>query len=1218
MSTTLTTRKIDPATGQSYIVTKTIQPVAGTSVVPGGTTTTSTQVITHPVSPGSPQGVYLRPQYQPGPGILATGGSDVGRGRAADPYGYERRRSRSRSSSRSSSSRSRSRSRSPSNSKSVSKKSGAFSGNKLSYKSAPKLSLFNVNVNKGLKGKGKDKSSKTPKLSKSSKTPKPPKASKSSKIPKLSSLKPKRGKSQKSRSSSKKVKESIESSDDVEDITQSSTDEDERENSLDHIGKKMAKKSNKKRNRNKAKRKKIHRDALIGPHIQGDEHTSTVFEHLQKEHRVAMKTNNAPRAFYTALQSTSQELEGVDTPDEKFEIHQILLDSYTKGSKISLTFGTSSQGAIVDSYVNPSMHENVVGATFVFPESPTLLLSQGEEIVIQLENEKVKASPHHDIFSIGSEHRGESGLIHVPLSLYNEALHSLYHSHGIATPHAIISVRRSNTDKKYIVSGIYVFLDMSPTEISRTHLHVAGFPSISGVQDPLQSRATRAFLHENTDHKFTIHEALSKAVSQKSVNIDVATSADMRIKHGESFIHWGEMTNSLVSYAVIELLVLGKDILQLNDPTFLARILNSDDTGREVTAQVMDILSKKAIPNEEGEASPMSSFPSLLQLLSHTSGLPSPNHLTCEDIIGVYDNVIASLRGIINPQNPATTSSEAPTEPAAGSEPVPVEVSPTAVYQGLEIRFLDDLKQMDASLNPTGSVIGDWDNTTEACLVAMFVRRYAQHSSFPEEAINDVISRLDSSIQLQWGLTIDASGRRVESPNSPYNLTSCASSRRSDLVAFVRRLSEELTRKSPNESAFAIQLSNPIKTKGVPGHRHIAWNEEKIGSYAMIHMGTTESGIHNIIAFILPELDFWGVLVDSVSHANSPSLTSHDELLETLRETLLQIIQGKNLPPVPSLFHKANLLENARYVRTVDEIEVFPDTDISKLIDMDAVYLSPFTDIGGKEVPSLVFEKNTEFPSSRVKINISVKTSPPVTVEVVLDHKRNGFFIVHANGNVGEEVIIKKDYVSFPGDEIFIRDSILKPKLQEYQAAITEIRQRAKKDIFNGAVSVVSKAISPGITPADAVAPMKPLSTSGAEPQENIGISFGGALATGALGGLAAAGTIAAARALWYGPYSPYGAYPPVGIAPGTVWYGPGSPYGVYPPDLWFGYGSPYGLYPPAGLPSYVRWYGPGSPWGYRRPIYPATRWGPRYRPRFGYGYGRRFGGGRDRRPRRR
>jgi hypothetical protein len=386
----------------------------------------------------------------------------------------------------------------------------------------------------------------------------------------------------------------------------------------------------------------------------------------------------------------------------------------------------------------------------------------------------------------------------------------------------------------------------------------------------------------------------------------------------------------------------------------------------------------------------------------------------------------------------------------------------------------------------------------------------------------------------------------------------------------------------------------------------------------MIYTGTTEVGVHGVIAFLIPDLDFWGVIVDGVSATSTAPILTQADILDIVRETVFEALKNSNIQGHSS-FHRGNRLENARYVRRVDEIEVSDSPQLSEIINFSAVYLSPFSDVTGKNLIKLTLEPLPKHPTSRLRVKIIANASQVATSDLIIDHKRNGFFLIRPDGSVGEEVMITSEYVSLPNDEIFIEESVLMPKLQEYQAIIKTIKEKAKNDIFNGPISTTNKAIAPPTSLAVTTQPPPPISrdnmptTSSESPestQNQIGIRFGTVLGAAALGGLAGAGIYGLSRALWYGPYSPYGYYPRTPFAPGTVWYGPGSMYGMYPPNLWFGMGSPYGMYPPVGLPSYVRWYGSGSPWGYRRPItnrvYNSSRWGPNWR---GSSYGTRGGG---------
>lgn len=1003
-----------------------------------------------------------------------------------------------------------------------------------------------------------------------------------------------------------------------------SSDEDSYDSEDDHalVGAGMRYGKKKKRNQKK-KPHNPHRESLIGPHIQGDEHTVTVFKQLRNEFRVHLRTDNASRAFKKAIMVVGNDFEDVATPDESFTIHKILLDSYQTGNPVALHLESEKQKTDVVSRVSPSLHENKVAVDFVFSKKEPFFVSNGEIVSVSLVNSEMASEPHSDVFEIDPRvfSQQETSIFHVPMSLYNESLQHLYKKHRIPTAIALFSVQKERDQNSFSVLNVQVFLNMKPSGIPGAHLQISGYPSTSGVHGPKHTVAVTAVPQENNTTKRIIHDALKKAFTEKNPEIALATNIETQIKDADFFVHWGEMTGSLVAYAVIQLLMANKDIHRLNDPLFLSKILSVDEIGNRAVEEIIDIKSKLGVPSTSGESSEVHLFPSLLQLLSHTSGLQNITTFTLEHALQMYEDVISNLRSALNPQSSPASDEPQTTE---SPEPSPVSTTPRSVYDNLERQFVESLRNPSAPLNPENAVIGDWQNSTEACLIAMFLTRYAQHGRFPEDIIDTSISRLSSSIQLKWGLSLDNTGRRIESPNNPYNLTAGVSSRRSDLVTFIKKLSEELTVKAATDSPFAIQLSNPIKTKGIPGHSHIAWHEDIVGSSSVIYTGATEVGVEGIIAFLIPDLDFWGVVVDSVSPTHKGQILDQGEIIDVLRETLYNVLKDNKIVGHSS-FHRGNLLDNARYVRNVSEIEVFEYPKIDKVVDLSATYLSPFSDITARTTTELKFEPIPEYPTSRLRFKIMANSAQSTSVDLVLDHVRNGLFIIRPDGSVGEEVIITPDFVSLPGNEIFIRDSILLPKLQEYQRLVKDVKERAKNDIFGGPLSTVSKALM-HVAPLEVITKPDPRDTpqpSTESTESQIGAHFGAFLGGAALGGLAAAGALALTRPYgyrpyWYGPYSLYGMYPATPFAAGTVWYGPGSPYGMYPPDLWFGTGSPYGLYAPAGLPSYVRWYGTGSPWGMRRPTHQyghgSNRWGPRwYGPSRGYTRGNiRVGGHRS------
>lgn len=1027
----------------------------------------------------------------------------------------------------------------------------------------PKTELHHAEEHAHMKPPKAAKTSKV-KPAKMGKAPKP--SSKPAKLPKVASTKlaktpkvrtSKRGTSRGGKS--RKLREEIGTAVDVTATSVSA-----------HMGKEKHEKKHQRRRRYRHHQKvrgrqaKAHHQSTIGPQIELENEQSQILAELGTAYGINQQSTTKSQAFLGALYGMEATSDINAYAATSFKSQREILASHHGNKQMRVYLKTADgQEHMMVADPEPPISEDVVSYTFI-PQGGDITLSPHDVFEIAGEGDSFA---HTDVFLPGpsTQHhklaKRSSTLSHIHVPMYNTAHHDAYAAHNLPTTHGVLSVSSSSATEPYSLDALKLLVDMRDQDADRALL--PGYPSMADVAADHCAFGVPAFTHEGDAHIKRIHEAIKKKLEDIAATVEFASSAEPKMREPGEWIYWTETTDTIVSYALLALLVHNGDITMLDNPVFFASVLSKDEVG----AAAMGIISAlyQARAEQTGDTDEFAPRgPSLRQLLAHTSGLFSSDHTTCEDFMSLYERMTESLRQAAAGNIPEGT----PPEEAANM----AQMNAINHYQALERQVLEEL-QKHAALNTPNQSIGMSANWVESLLVAMFLYRYAGHEdSTPADTVNGILAEMDDNIQLFWDVNVDQYGREVTNRIDPLSFLSCGSSTKQAALSFVQKLSKELVHGSVNTSPFHIQLANPIKTEGDSENiiHNLGWEEQLLAEgRTLIYTGATHESIRPLLLFFLPQYEFWGFIVSTQKSA------------EDLVIRVIEAIEGihkRDLPQVPAFLHarKPSALEHGRFRLRVADLENQPQADFNKLLPpADTQYVYPFASgITPKDAPMLKIRRQSKHPN-RISLVIEHAGQQTAKIPLIWVAQRQGFFKIEKDGTVGHQVTITPQIVGIDADTIFINKTTLAPQLETYRQELRNVISKARSSVYsNPALESIADSIAGPIPIESFIAPLDETFMV----ESSIGRGMGGGGGHGGGHGFGGGrGFGGGSRGFGGGGRMAGGRFTRGGMGGGRGPAGRGRSYGPggrrYGGRLGPGVRGFYGGYP--------RWYGPGWGWGY-------------------------------------
>ncbi len=862
---------------------------------------------------------------------------------------------------------------------------------------------------------------------------------------------------------------------------------------------------------------------LVGPQLSVHTSDAYVLQSLfDKIKEMAAGADSAVHRFRHAMLSLYRS-HGKTVPvanNVPLDLHYMVSKAMHLRAPMQLTFVNEQSQRFESAPARPVVdNERTATVAFSLPSATKTMLNGTFTIEIAYGGRTFK---HSDVFAESPRTiHGKGETFQWMINLYERAYTSAYYKYLVPIPTLELVMTRSRTEENvYYVSQAALVVDFEP----RKHFSTLPARGSDVVRVPELLPRThmpyKAYMVGNVALQRAIHGQLESRL--EVLMSDTPNKWDFRCSVGaresqegaDHRVFLGAAGEAAVAYAILAMLADKQMLDQANDPAFIKEVLGRDPNGARALEVVAALYDKYHAAQGKARTSAHQDFPSLLQLLAHTSGLPASRSLNCEQVRAYYLKVIGVLSG--------SDDGSAPELP----------------YDRREQLVLEQFATAPGADNDADVEVGPTHNTLEAFLLAMFVRRFSVASPMATRAPSDIVNSYlrPGDFKLEWGASMTGASQALLAAD-PLVFATCATATFSGLTSHVRMLTEELAQQSRADSIFFRMLSTRIRVAG--DYKDVAhsvgWMQRRINEKLdVLYTGSRNGSVDTVVAVIVPQLGYFAVFHEMSADFDRPLQSSVDAVVGAVVETLNAEGIYAQYSGIPDRVR----LSVARPSRANKTWDISFMQDLPKdfavgaaLPDKSVRFVNPFVVQTQRRLRTVIFDRQD---ASGVEAALDFSTGEHVPL--VYDPRRGGYFerlYESEDSALGQEVVVTPEYIQYAGD-IFIRQEEFEAFSRDYLAAYGTAMQLANADVFRTKLStVIRQGTLVTLTP-DAAFSL----------ERKIGGGVGPAL-----GGLAA-GTVlgmAASRA-WgpLGPGYPYGypyGYPPYGVAV-PVYYGPGGYWG--------------------------------------------------------------------------
>lgn len=789
------------------------------------------------------------------------------------------------------------------------------------------------------------------------------------------------------------------------------------------------------------------------------------------------------------------------------------------GRPLNLTF-VNEQG---DSFeATPAVptpdSERSASAAFAMPAEATSTMDGDFSITVSLGSQSF-THVGHSMMNTRLFRDGARESFEWMINLYDPAYMQAYYKYMVPLPVIVLTMKRSPMNERaYSITKAVLVVDFNP----RKHLVSLPVKASDILQLPRIVEQSyepfKAYMANNTSLHRTIHDVLVARLQTL-----MGTSANkwaLRCSGGEvddmgdHRVFLGSVAEAAIAYAVMAMLKEKNVADRVGDPEFAKEVLSVDDNGVRAVEVVRSLYDKYHRARGKELTETHQDFPSVLQLLSRTSGLPSSRNINCEQVRAFYDTVIGVLSG--------------------GAEEAPAELS----YNSREQLVLESFSSAPGADNDAAVSVGPAGNTLELFLLAMFVRRFASRLAVAGQTPADIVNAylVPDEFKIDWGLSFKDS-TMASIAADPLTFSSCTSTTFSGLSAHARVLSDELARPSRLDSVFFRMMSVrfPVAGESSDVAHSVGWMQRRANDKLdVLFVGSQNDTVDNVVVMIVPQLHFHAVFHELSMDFDKPLQTSVRAIVDALVETLNDGSVRAQYEEIPDRLvldvsrpARANKAWDTSFIATLS-----PDFIVDALLpDVSVEFVEPFASPTRPTLRTVRFEK-----IDKSGVNAQLLFSTGETVLLVYDVRRQGYFARLFNEAVsllGDEVVVADKYIQYRG-KIYIRRADFDEFSKRYTEAFERASQAASADVFNTKTTQMFKQ--------GALRPLTPQAAFSLDGTKLIGHRVirrggrGGAFFGGMLAG-------AAANSLLWGPYGPaygYGYYrrpvvvvPPPVVSPG-------------------------------------------------------------------------------------
>ncbi|MFY7868905.1 MAG: hypothetical protein ACOVQN_05335, partial [Exiguobacterium sp.] len=336
-----------------------------------------------------------------------------------------------------------------------------------------------------------------------------------------------------------------------------------------------------------------------------------------------------------------------DSPEVPLDLqHMVIRAIQSKsGKKLGLTFvNENGDRAEATPAKALSDSERTVSATFVLPPGTSTTMIGHYAFEITLGAQKFV---HEGFFA--DQEQMATDTFHWMVNLYDPAYAQAYHEFMVPLPVLVLTLTRSRTnDRIFSVSKAVLTVDFDPRK------HFVSLPTKASDIRHLPALNSQShmpymsYFRDNVPLQTTLHKEMAgrlSALMEGSQNTWAfrcsagSVAGDVEDKR----VVLGDVAEAAIAYAVMAMLAEKKQLDLIDDPDFAKEIINADPNGAKAIEVVRSLYDKYHQAQERERTYAHQDFPSVLQLLAHTSGLPAFRSISCDQVREYYDKVIGVL-----------------------------------------------------------------------------------------------------------------------------------------------------------------------------------------------------------------------------------------------------------------------------------------------------------------------------------------------------------------------------------------------------------------------------------------------------------------------------------------------------------------------------------------------------------------------------------------------
>lgn len=597
-------------------------------------------------------------------------------------------------------------------------------------------------------------------------------------------------------------------------------------------------------------------------------------------------------------------------------------------------------------------------------------------------------------------------------------VHDHYEAFQLPTVYATLTVRFDESRQQFELLEVGVTLDLIP-EAGTSIAHIPRIDVMPSLHltslDNVRSSSTRRYqqgLHEQLRSHLQENFA-NEGTSRWQLTTNVGTAGDTSTDTNR--VVWGRVTDSALAYVIVDDLMKKRALHALDAGGYLSSVLVKTENGQALVELVVRLY---AALHEESPLIERTSFPTLRQVLLHTTGLPSTTSVDSKTITDYYDLIIGKLQHAAH---------------EFGTDDAQQQDIDTQLAE-----IIEHLQSFEEAVSDPNVIVGNHHNIFESLILFMYLQTIAQ-----EHPLSFLWRKLSERFALEVQSVIPGQEDDVD---NPFALSLGVTSTYDGLVKFARQIHAEF--------GDASSVTSHLVLDPVYGHRDaqlahtLGWSllrtQKNVDIYFQTSNGTVTSS--HALVFFVPELNFWGVFNEQAlsfeSSASALFFNVH-QLIETA-SAIVDDAVGLEAAERGVLLQAIEQLPNASYARRREEAPL----DEERLAALNGrEYTNPFIDLVTGKQDGLTINATTDTDGVQRLLLVG---SGGRQVELSYTGADDTFF---KTGNVydnGNDVIVTPDYVNLRG-QFFLNAEKVRALLTHYRSALSSAQKTISTDIHSQA-----------------------------------------------------------------------------------------------------------------------------------------------------------------------